>query len=204
MVARAGVHSGYLMKLGGNIRRWKRRFFVLRPITMLFYYLTEHDTEPRGCIDVDIFCELRKFSPQQPANVKNREARPSSPARRDAAATAAEGATANSDDPPQQGPVRFELTYPGCPEGQGFLMEVASHAEWLAWVEAVGSSRHSKLRGEVDVLRTTNSILKDEVTRIKAEAATLRQYANQRHVTTLALRDEREQRRELLAELAVL
>ncbi|CAN0561533.1 unnamed protein product, partial [Ectocarpus sp. 12 AP-2014] len=52
LVSRGALRSGYLWKLGANVPKWKRRFFVLKPITMLFYYMSEHDTEPRGCIDL--------------------------------------------------------------------------------------------------------------------------------------------------------
>ncbi|CAM9945894.1 unnamed protein product, partial [Hapterophycus canaliculatus] len=54
LVSRGALKSGYLWKLGANVPKWKRRFFVLKPITMLFYYMSEHDTEPRGCIDLDL------------------------------------------------------------------------------------------------------------------------------------------------------
>jgi hypothetical protein len=42
-----------LSKLGTNIPEFKRRFFVLKPSTHLYYFLSPADTEPRGCIDMD-------------------------------------------------------------------------------------------------------------------------------------------------------
>ena len=45
--------AGFLMKLGTNIPELKRRFFVLKPSTHLYYFLSPHDKEPRGCMDLD-------------------------------------------------------------------------------------------------------------------------------------------------------
>lgn len=39
-LAEQAALSGYMFKLGKNVRRWKRRFFVLQPSTTLFYYLS--------------------------------------------------------------------------------------------------------------------------------------------------------------------
>ncbi|GAX25314.1 hypothetical protein FisN_5Lh405 [Fistulifera solaris] len=44
---------GYLQKLGTNIPAFKRRFFVLQPGTVLYYFLAPTDTEPRGCLDLE-------------------------------------------------------------------------------------------------------------------------------------------------------
>ncbi|KAL9189087.1 hypothetical protein ACHAXT_011577 [Thalassiosira profunda] len=55
--ARAAPLSGYLRKLGKNIPTFKRRFFVLKPSTHLYYFLSPHDVEPRGCIDLDMVQE---------------------------------------------------------------------------------------------------------------------------------------------------
>ncbi|KAL7549042.1 hypothetical protein ACHAWF_012305 [Thalassiosira exigua] len=51
--SRSSSHSGYLRKLGRNIPAFKRRFFVLRPSTHLYYFVGPDDVEPRGCIDLD-------------------------------------------------------------------------------------------------------------------------------------------------------
>eukprot|EP00588_Corethron_pennatum_P024906 CAMPEP_0194335164 /NCGR_PEP_ID=MMETSP0171-20130528/68583_1 /TAXON_ID=218684 /ORGANISM="Corethron pennatum, Strain L29A3" /LENGTH=869 /DNA_ID=CAMNT_0039098119 /DNA_START=33 /DNA_END=2639 /DNA_ORIENTATION=+ len=39
--------------MGSNIQSYKRRFFVLKPTTHLYYFLSSSDTEPRGCIDLE-------------------------------------------------------------------------------------------------------------------------------------------------------
>ena len=39
--------------MGSNVRQYKRRFFVLKPSTHLYYFLSPNDVEPRGCIDLD-------------------------------------------------------------------------------------------------------------------------------------------------------
>eukprot|EP00536_Pseudo-nitzschia_multiseries_P011118 jgi/Psemu1/243571/estExt_Genewise1.C_3630019 len=53
--ARSGgvVQAGFLQKLGKNIPEFKRRFFVLKPETNLYYYLSPNETEPRGKIDLE-------------------------------------------------------------------------------------------------------------------------------------------------------
>ncbi|KAL3807193.1 hypothetical protein ACHAXA_008905 [Cyclostephanos tholiformis] len=69
--ARSAPLSGYLRKLGKNIPTFKRRFFVLKPSTHLYYFMSPNDTEPRGCIDLDMVqcdenggtagCEVREI-----------------------------------------------------------------------------------------------------------------------------------------------
>ncbi|XP_060600776.1 pleckstrin homology domain-containing family H member 2-like, partial [Ruditapes philippinarum] len=45
---------GYLSKLGGKVKTWKKRWFVLRG-SELFYYKSQHDMlkKPQGCIKFD-------------------------------------------------------------------------------------------------------------------------------------------------------
>lgn len=50
--ARTAPRAGFLSKFGSNIPEFKRRFFVLKPSTHLYYFLSPADTEPRGCIDL--------------------------------------------------------------------------------------------------------------------------------------------------------
>jgi len=47
------VQAGFLQKLGENIPEFKRRFFVLKPETSLYYYLSPNETEPRGKINLE-------------------------------------------------------------------------------------------------------------------------------------------------------
>jgi len=69
MFARSAPLSGYLRKLGTNIPKFKRRFFVLKPSTHLYYFMSPNDVEPRGCIDLDLMresgegggCEVREI-----------------------------------------------------------------------------------------------------------------------------------------------
>ena len=55
--ARASVKAGYLHGLGEN-HQWKRRFFVLKPTTMLYYFGSDADEEPLGCVDVEAFTSV--------------------------------------------------------------------------------------------------------------------------------------------------
>ena len=47
------IQAGFLQKLGKNIPEYKRRFFVLKPETSLYYYLSPNETEPRGKINLE-------------------------------------------------------------------------------------------------------------------------------------------------------
>ena len=46
------MKSGYLCIPN---KKWQRRFFVLKPTTMLYYFSSNMDEEPLGCIDVEAF-----------------------------------------------------------------------------------------------------------------------------------------------------
>ncbi len=52
-LARHASKAGYLQKLGQNIPEFKRRFFVLQTETILYYYLSPNDLEPRGKISLE-------------------------------------------------------------------------------------------------------------------------------------------------------
>jgi hypothetical protein len=52
-LARHAPKAGYLQKLGQNIPEFKRRFFVLKSETNLYYYLSPNDLEPRGKISLE-------------------------------------------------------------------------------------------------------------------------------------------------------
>ena len=51
--ARTAPRAGFLCKLGHRTPEFKRRFFVLKPSTHLYYFSSPGDTEPRGCIDLE-------------------------------------------------------------------------------------------------------------------------------------------------------
>ncbi|KAG7367494.1 PH domain containing protein [Nitzschia inconspicua] len=53
IAAQQSSHAGFLQKLGRNIPEFKRRFFVLKPESNLYYYISPNDVEPRGKIDLE-------------------------------------------------------------------------------------------------------------------------------------------------------
>ena len=57
--------SGHLHKLGVNVRKWKRRFFVLQPTTMLYYYISSGDSQPAGVINMDTFTEIEEVDEKE-------------------------------------------------------------------------------------------------------------------------------------------
>ena len=60
--AKQAPKAGYLKKLGTSVSEYKRRFFVLKPTTCLYYFLSPNDDEPRGCIDLDGFVDASDTS----------------------------------------------------------------------------------------------------------------------------------------------
>jgi len=51
ILAKEGYKSGYMDKLGGVIKNWKARFFVLHP-TGLYYYKSPKDNIAKGMISL--------------------------------------------------------------------------------------------------------------------------------------------------------
>ena len=56
-LARVSARSGYLCGLAPNAE-WQRRYFVLKPTTMLYYFGSDMDEEPLGCVDVEAFTSV--------------------------------------------------------------------------------------------------------------------------------------------------
>jgi hypothetical protein len=49
-------HRGYLMKEGGWVRSWKKRFFVLKQhAALLCYYPSPESAQPLGTIDLNLY-----------------------------------------------------------------------------------------------------------------------------------------------------
>lgn len=61
VLARSATQAGYLLKLGANIQEYKRRFFVLKPETRLYYFLSPNDMEPRGKFDLE-GCKIEEIN----------------------------------------------------------------------------------------------------------------------------------------------
>ena len=57
-LGRTAVKAGYMFGLSG-VEKWQRRFFVLKPATLLYSFGSSQDEEPLGCVDVESFerCE---------------------------------------------------------------------------------------------------------------------------------------------------
>eukprot|EP00903_Cladosiphon_okamuranus_P006355 g6225.t1 len=199
LVARGALKSGYLWKMGSNVPKWKRRFFVLKPITMLFYYMSEHDTEPRGCIDLDLFDAVRKVREDDRGMGCDHDLPALSAGVGGSAERKRGGGGGGSPSI-----TTFELYRSGCPDGSGFMLEARGDEDWEQWVESIANGRHGKMRAEMDVMKGANKLLLEEINGLEQQVATFRGYADQRHVTVLALRDERHRSREIAAELATL
>ncbi|KAL3922073.1 MAG: hypothetical protein SGILL_002403 [Bacillariaceae sp.] len=53
LLAKSARNAGFFLKLGQTIPEFKRRFFVLKAESNLYYYLSPNDVEPRGRIDLE-------------------------------------------------------------------------------------------------------------------------------------------------------
>ena len=60
-LSRTAPQAGFLQKMGVNIPEFKRRFFVLCPSTRLYYYLSPHDTQPRGFVELDESAKIEEL-----------------------------------------------------------------------------------------------------------------------------------------------
>jgi hypothetical protein len=101
-LARASVKAGYLHGLGEN-HQWKRRFFVLKPTTMLYYFGSDADEEPLGCVDVEAFTSVSCRDVEKDGRVTIELARAAPPG------------TDNAK------PLIFSLRAPGEAEGYGWI-----------------------------------------------------------------------------------
>ncbi len=101
-LARASVKAGYLHGLGEN-HQWKRRFFVLKPTTMLYYFGSDADEEPLGCVDVEAFTSVSCREVHQDGRVTIELARAAPPGSENAK------------------PLIFSLRAPGESEGYGWI-----------------------------------------------------------------------------------
>ena len=52
------VKSGYLTKEGGSWKNWQKRWCVLTPTGMIFYFKDKKDSNSRGCVDLNIASEI--------------------------------------------------------------------------------------------------------------------------------------------------
>ena len=132
--------------MGANVPRWKRRYFVLKPITMLFYYMSEHDTEPRGCIDLDLFDAVRKVREGGRGDSRKPTTTHGSDSSAPASASSCSAAASTT----------FELYRSGCADGSGFMLEARGDEDWEHWVEAIANGRHGKMQAEMDVMKGAN------------------------------------------------
>lgn len=56
-LASSSLRAGYLMGQFGRTG-WQRRYFVLKPTSLLYYFGSSGDEEPLGCLDVEAFSRV--------------------------------------------------------------------------------------------------------------------------------------------------
>jgi len=174
--------AGYLNKLGANYSEYKRRFFVLKPTTSLYYFLSPDDEEPRGCIDLESI-----VSDNESCDIQIREY----------------GCVAD-------GKFRFEIVLPTSKDvieatnndnkkdvdsvQQTIMLEASNETIGREWIKSLTVERNSFLKTKINQLHYQIEILEEDKKKYK------RQVDNFRHVEKDrdgAIQDARELRDQL-------
>lgn len=144
--AKQAPKAGFLRKLGNSVVEYKQRFFVLKPTTCLYYFLSPNDDEPRGCIDLDGFVD--------PSDT-----------------TGMGGMQVNSLGTLPDGRFRFECVLPiqnedrDGPQTRKILLEARNEEIGKSWMQALTVERlsYSKATGELlkDQVRELESNVKE-------------------------------------------
>jgi len=130
--ARRAPHAGFLQKMGTNVPTYKRRFFVLQPTTQLYYFLSPHDTIPRGSIAID---EARvEFDNNNKINRNN-----------------------NNDD--NSGETKFALHWP---DGSSLHLEARTPEAAQTWCQSFKQERLSFVRAQLAEEQDANAQLRAE------------------------------------------
>lgn len=144
--AKNAPKAGYLSKLGGSVSEYKKRFFVLKPTTCLYYFLSPSDEEPRGCIDLDGFVDYSAKSDMG-------------------------GLKVNSLGTLPDGRFRFECVIPPSSrkgadgekmEPQKILLEARNEEIGKEWMHAMTVERLSYSKATCEVLKDQLSELENE------------------------------------------
>jgi len=149
--AKSAPKAGYLSKLGSSVSEYKKRFFVLKPTTCLYYFLSPSDEEPRGCIDLDGFVD---YSTTDTATQSDME-----------------GLKVNSLGTLPDGRFRFECVLPPTssrgPDGekmpsQKILLEARNEEIGKEWMQALTVERLSYSKAQCQLLQDQLSELEKE------------------------------------------
>lgn len=166
--ARSAPKAGYLQKLGENIHQYKRRFFVLKPTTHLYYFVSPNDTEPRGCIDLE----------SARATVRELETLPDGRFRFEILVHDDIGTTVVAAE--NNGAAGTEgRSDPDCGRGERrparrIALEARSEDVGRAWMDSLATERLSYAKGEVDVLRRENSELNGQIAELERKMEDMR------------------------------
>ena len=170
--ARSAPLSGYLRKLGKNIPTFKRRFFVLKPSTHLYYFMSPTDLEPRGCIDLDLACDKGE---RGGCEVREIGVLPDGTFRFEllfedeveVGATPEDEVNEASyiNDNPSRGPKKREF------QKQSVVLEARTEEIGREWMNKLQTERLSTARDEIDFLKTTLAEVKAQGSRWERIAA---------------------------------
>ncbi|GFH54858.1 hypothetical protein CTEN210_11334 [Chaetoceros tenuissimus] len=142
--AKNAPKAGYLSKLGSSVAEYKKRFFVLKPTTCLYYFLSPNDEEPRGCIDLEGFVD-----PNDSSGIG--------------------GLQVNSLGTLPDGRFRFECVIPlerndrDSPNSRKILLESRNEEVGREWMEALKTERLSYAKGQHQLLQDQIQVLEKEL-----------------------------------------
>ena len=170
--AKSAPLSGYLKKLGRNIPKFKRRFFVLKPSTHLYYFMSPNDVEPRGCIDLDMIWEDNEKEGRKGCEVREINTLPDGTFRfelsfdeevidndDDNASTDTSSRTSSSSTKKSR---NFQR--------QSIVLEARTEELGREWMAKLQSERLSYARNEVNILSTNLEEMKSISTRWETSA----------------------------------
>jgi len=210
--ARGASIAGYLGKLGTAVPGYKRRFFVLRPSTLLYYFVGPDDAEPRGCIDLDE-CDVvgevaagaaAARGADSASDAGSASSAPGPDASSAAAAAAASGGGGEGGGEGQGG-FRFEIVLreeggrgDGSHQGhrgsrRRIVLEARTEEARREWMHRLRTDRLPLIRAELEESRAAEAKLTEQVNELEADVENMRVHETERDKAQDEARGLREQ-----------
>jgi len=170
--AKSAPLSGYLKKLGRNIPKFKRRFFVLKPSTHLYYFMSPNDVEPRGCIDLDMIWDDNEKEGRKGCEVREINTLPDGTFRFE---LLFDEEVIDNDDDNASTDTSSRTSSSSTKKGRNFqrqsiVLEARTEEIGRGWMAKLQSERLSYARNEVNILSTNLEEMKSISTRWETSA----------------------------------
>jgi len=170
--AKSAPLSGYLKKLGRNIPKFKRRFFVLKPSTHLYYFMSPNDVEPRGCIDLDMIWDDNEKEGRKGCEVREINTLPDGTFRfellfdEEVIDNGDDNASTDTSSRTSSSSTKKSRNF----QRQSIVLEARTEEMGREWMTKLQSERLSYARNEVNILSTNLVEMKSISTRWETSA----------------------------------